>query len=377
MLEALRALTNKVEGNAPPAPVVEPPPAPAPAIQVCYAIKQCDALRGPAIFLDWEDCKFYLEDHNDGPVEYEQFQNISTARAYLRAYLPAPAAADADNAPSDHVVVAAAAAAAAAVPAVPAPPVVLAAAAAAAAPPRRPHIGRGSLAGRHIESLAENAVACLSNVPRQPTLGELPKNWVNAMHLWREEKLDRYLNVDKAGWSSQIRSRYNKMKSIRDEVVRQNVSDCAADGRERTVDNSAYYMDVVRENNVLQNTNKIPSLSQDLEHYRRNNPTATRRNVVARRRTPSANTVRNRMARMVRQRQQQQMQQPPRAQQMQQPPRTARGGGDDRSRRAEQNRRHTHALPRHTHDGPLPRESVGRTSGQRGFDIDDYDRGGY
>jgi hypothetical protein len=67
--------------------------APAPAITPrrsiqYYAIRQCDSLDAPAVFLSWKDCNFYLEDDdtNTGPVEYETFQGMLEAVNYIHEY---------------------------------------------------------------------------------------------------------------------------------------------------------------------------------------------------------------------------------------------------------------------------------------------------
>jgi hypothetical protein len=49
-----------------------------------YAIRKCDALRAPAIFFHWDDCRFYVNvKENDDPVEYQSFEMLADAARYL------------------------------------------------------------------------------------------------------------------------------------------------------------------------------------------------------------------------------------------------------------------------------------------------------
>ena len=49
-----------------------------------YAVRDCDALKSPAIFTCWEDCQFYLDpDENDGNVDYKSFETIAEAVGYI------------------------------------------------------------------------------------------------------------------------------------------------------------------------------------------------------------------------------------------------------------------------------------------------------
>jgi hypothetical protein len=49
-----------------------------------YAVRKCDALRAPAIFFHWDDCRFYVNvKENDDPVEYESFAMLADAARYL------------------------------------------------------------------------------------------------------------------------------------------------------------------------------------------------------------------------------------------------------------------------------------------------------
>jgi hypothetical protein len=49
-----------------------------------YVIGRCDALQAPAIFLDWDDCSFYVDQNeNDCHVEVQSFDQIMDAVSYL------------------------------------------------------------------------------------------------------------------------------------------------------------------------------------------------------------------------------------------------------------------------------------------------------
>jgi hypothetical protein len=55
-----------------------------PARRLYYVIGRCDALRAPAIFLDWDDCSFYVDQNeNDRQVEMQSFDRITDAVNYL------------------------------------------------------------------------------------------------------------------------------------------------------------------------------------------------------------------------------------------------------------------------------------------------------
>lgn len=60
-----------------------------PAKRLFYAVRKCEALKAPAIFLDWDDCCFYVNiKENDGPVDYQTFDVITDAFKYM-TYVPA------------------------------------------------------------------------------------------------------------------------------------------------------------------------------------------------------------------------------------------------------------------------------------------------
>jgi hypothetical protein len=55
-----------------------------------YAIRKCHALKAPAIFLDWNDCNFYVEQdehENQDDVEYKTFDVMRNAMEYIHSYL--------------------------------------------------------------------------------------------------------------------------------------------------------------------------------------------------------------------------------------------------------------------------------------------------
>jgi hypothetical protein len=54
-----------------------------------YAVRKCDALRAPAIFFHWDDCRFYVNvKENDDPVEYQSFDMLADAARYLSPQPP-------------------------------------------------------------------------------------------------------------------------------------------------------------------------------------------------------------------------------------------------------------------------------------------------
>jgi hypothetical protein len=55
-----------------------------PAKRQFYAIRKCDSLKAPAIFLHWDDCCFYVDnEENDGRVDYQTFDVITDAFKYI------------------------------------------------------------------------------------------------------------------------------------------------------------------------------------------------------------------------------------------------------------------------------------------------------
>jgi hypothetical protein len=55
-----------------------------PPAQLFYAVRKCDHLMAPAIFLHWEDCCFYVDiKENRGHVDYHPFELITDAIKYV------------------------------------------------------------------------------------------------------------------------------------------------------------------------------------------------------------------------------------------------------------------------------------------------------
>jgi hypothetical protein len=54
------------------------------AKKLYHAVRKCDSLKAPAIFFDWEDCNFYLDnDENEGAVDWKSFEQLFDAVKYL------------------------------------------------------------------------------------------------------------------------------------------------------------------------------------------------------------------------------------------------------------------------------------------------------
>ena len=169
---------------------------------------------------------------------------------------------------------------------------------------------RDRLRGIRSAALAINAVAFLGRTPHQPSLGKFPKTWVDAIQVWERLDLSQFQFTDKKDWSSTIRSRYDKIKRLHEEVSRnQRASWSLLD--------SAIYLDNIRKNKP----GKTPTLTQHLTEVRRGNPAPQRRTVMARRCTPKA-TRRQSQERLQQEQQRQrrrQRQQQQQQQQQQQP----------------------------------------------------------
>ena len=87
-----------------------------------------------------------------------------------------------------------------------------------------------------------------------------------------------------------MKSSFTKLSNIIEEVVRRNNDEVAHDGRARTLESAAYYIDMARKEKKTP-SNKPYSLTQDLGHYMSKNPSASMRNVVARTRVSKATTA--------------------------------------------------------------------------------------
>jgi hypothetical protein len=48
-----------------------------------YGVRKCDSLEGPAIFLNWTDCKFFVGSEKDDNIEYQSFERIVDAASYV------------------------------------------------------------------------------------------------------------------------------------------------------------------------------------------------------------------------------------------------------------------------------------------------------
>jgi hypothetical protein len=48
-----------------------------------YGVKKCYSLKGPAIFLNWTDCKFFVGTENDDNIEYQSFDKAVDATNYM------------------------------------------------------------------------------------------------------------------------------------------------------------------------------------------------------------------------------------------------------------------------------------------------------
>jgi hypothetical protein len=56
-----------------------------------YAIRKCDSLKAPAIFLSWEDCQFYVQaKENEETPEYEEFESLQGANKYILSTMNNP-----------------------------------------------------------------------------------------------------------------------------------------------------------------------------------------------------------------------------------------------------------------------------------------------
>ena len=80
--------------------------------------------------------------------------------------------------------------------------------------------GRDRLRDMRSVALCQDAVACLRRTTHQPPLGQLPKSWAASMQVWERMALSQFLFVDKTDWSGALRSSYQKLKTIHEEVCR-------------------------------------------------------------------------------------------------------------------------------------------------------------
>jgi hypothetical protein len=132
-------------------------------------------------------------------------------------------------------------------------------------------------------ALAQDAVGMLRSAPRQPPLGAFPNSWVDACRIWEDENLGDFVNVDKTDWSNTMRSKYNKMKSVYNELIKKQ----GEEEREISLDRVAYYMDVMRDAEKTQR-GKSFTLTQHLDVLKKVNPSVKKRMVFQRRRAPKS-----------------------------------------------------------------------------------------
>jgi hypothetical protein len=143
-------------------------------------------------------------------------------------------------------------------------------AAAAAVPPPPLNAAREA----RISALATDAVSLLRATPEQPAIGSLPKTWLASFQEWQDNNLGNFLEVNQREWSHMVRSRYNKRRSIYQEMVRN------AEGRS-SVRAAAVWLDSVRVQ-LRNRAGKALSLTQHLDQTRRLNPNVSQRHVVSR-----------------------------------------------------------------------------------------------
>jgi hypothetical protein len=48
-----------------------------------YGVRRCKSLEGPAIFLNWADCKFFVGSEKDDNIEFQSFERIVDAASYV------------------------------------------------------------------------------------------------------------------------------------------------------------------------------------------------------------------------------------------------------------------------------------------------------
>jgi hypothetical protein len=48
-----------------------------------YGVRKCESLEGPAIFLSWADCKFFVGSEKDDNIEFQSFETIVDAASYV------------------------------------------------------------------------------------------------------------------------------------------------------------------------------------------------------------------------------------------------------------------------------------------------------
>jgi hypothetical protein len=187
----------------------------------------------------------------------------------------------------------------------PPPPAAAAATATATADPPPPPPPRHPMqatrdAQREVRRVAVglDAVSCLAGAPLQPPIHTLPNSWLAAITEWESLNLSQYLSVNTGLWGQAMKSRFNKFKSIHEEVVRHKQQG-------QSLEQSAGHLDLIR----TSERGKV-SLTEHLRRLRQGNPNVKKREVFTRDRDRSKvlETQRQKVLKRDRQRQQQQQQ---------------------------------------------------------------------
>jgi hypothetical protein len=51
--------------------------------QVCCGVRKCHSLKDAAIFLNWQDCKFFVGTEKDDQIEHQLFDKIADGGNYV------------------------------------------------------------------------------------------------------------------------------------------------------------------------------------------------------------------------------------------------------------------------------------------------------
>jgi hypothetical protein len=54
-----------------------------PKPKLFYGVRKCESLEGPAIFLNWTDCKFFVGSEKDDNIEFQSFERLADAATYV------------------------------------------------------------------------------------------------------------------------------------------------------------------------------------------------------------------------------------------------------------------------------------------------------
>ena len=127
--------------------------------------------------------------------------------------------------------------------------------------------------------IAVDAVGFLRNTPRVPGIGaSCPRTWSIAEAEWRLLQLGSFLQSSQKEWNPTARSRYNKRRSIHQEMRRIGDDRMELINRELTDEEVAAWLDELRRDKTL---------TAHMQEIRKTNPAVSTRNVVRRRRMPS------------------------------------------------------------------------------------------